>query len=169
MKKSPWIRDTRPKLVYLNTWSINHIIFRTTWKGTETQSVTNRPSFRPISVSKTWDQTDAAALSTSALLTCATQPRLTVPLRAKRIKIKRAGDAADGVVTLVPRSSEAPVWCHPQANINKCNYHNTGAPPSPIPDVLVTTCTRWRDRDKSLSSNSFRQQTTALRLNNVAF
>lgn len=33
MKKSPWIRDTRPKLVYLKTWSINHIIFRTTWNG----------------------------------------------------------------------------------------------------------------------------------------
>lgn len=32
MKKSPWIRDTRPKLVYLNTWSISHIIFRTTCK-----------------------------------------------------------------------------------------------------------------------------------------
>lgn len=32
MKKSPWIKDTRPKLVYLNTWSISHIIFRTTCK-----------------------------------------------------------------------------------------------------------------------------------------
>lgn len=37
MKKSPWIRDTRPKLVYLKTWSINHIIFRTTWNGKKKQ------------------------------------------------------------------------------------------------------------------------------------
>lgn len=37
MKKSPWIRDTRPKLVYLKTWSINHIIFRTTWKRKKKQ------------------------------------------------------------------------------------------------------------------------------------
>lgn len=35
MKKSPWIRDTTPKLVYLKTWSINHIIFRTTWTRKE--------------------------------------------------------------------------------------------------------------------------------------
>lgn len=37
MKKSPWIKDTRPKLVYLNTWSISHIIFRTTCKKEKIQ------------------------------------------------------------------------------------------------------------------------------------
>lgn len=39
MKKSPWIKDTRPKFVYLNTWSISHIILCTTCKGNKGHTV----------------------------------------------------------------------------------------------------------------------------------
>lgn len=121
MKKSPWIKDTRPKLVYLNTWSINHIIFRTTWKREEkynehlwqTPNTLLSPTFSCKQQHMTLalvpgPQTDTAPPSASTLMTCTDAALAYCPFSAKRINWARdAVVEADHVIMFVQCSSSA--------------------------------------------------------------
>ena len=166
MKKSPWMRDTRPKLVYLNTWSINHIILRTTWKMQEKHN-DNRYQTRLLTPTFTCNQRHATLASVPRvpkliqplwalppLLPCTDAALAYCPFSGKRIN--RARDAvveADHVIMSVPCSSAAPVQHQhqPSAKKKKKNTHNTAAPD--IPEIhrrFSGWLVRWQESELHL-------------------